>query len=90
MYATEKQLTSNLRSCKYIYACSCLKPLSNQLEAVFKQRKPCSNHEIHMLFERGFNLTHICLVDSSIHINWTSPFSFLGVSGVLFSFLFYF
>ena len=35
-------------------------------------------------------LTHICLVDSSILINWTSPFPILGVSGTLFSFLFCF
>ena len=34
-----------------------------------------------MLFE-----THICLVDSSILISWTSPFPILGVSGVLFHF----
>ena len=27
-------------------------------------------------------LTHIWLMDFSIHINWTSPFSNLGVSGV--------
>ena len=31
-------------------------------------------------------LTHICLVDPSIFINWTSPFPILGVSGVLFHF----
>ena len=31
-------------------------------------------------------LTHICLVDPSILINWTSPFSILGVSDVLFHF----
>ena len=36
------------------------------------------------------NLTLICLVDFSILINWTSPFSVLGVYGVLFHFLFYF
>ena len=35
-------------------------------------------------------LTHICLVDPSILINWTSPFPILGVSGVLFHFLFCF
>ena len=29
-------------------------------------------------------LTHICPVDYSILINWTSPFPVLGVSGVLF------
>ena len=34
----------------------------------------------------GTDLTHICLVDFSIHINWTSPFLILGVSGVLFHF----
>ena len=31
-------------------------------------------------------LTHICLVDPSILINWKSPFPILGVSGVLFYF----
>ena len=31
-------------------------------------------------------LTHICLVDPSILINWTSPFPMLGVSHVLFHF----
>ena len=31
-------------------------------------------------------LTHICLVDPSILINWMSPFPILGVSGVLFHF----
>ena len=31
-------------------------------------------------------LTHICQVDFSILINWTSPFPVLGVSGVLFHF----
>ena len=30
-------------------------------------------------------LTHICLVDPSILINWTSPFSILGVADVLLS-----
>ena len=35
-------------------------------------------------------LTHICLVDPSILINWKSPFPILGVSGVRFSFLFHF
>ena len=29
-------------------------------------------------------LTHICLMDFPILINWTSPFRILGVSGVLF------
>ena len=31
-------------------------------------------------------LTHICLVDPSIFINWTSLFPILGVSGILFHF----
>ena len=31
-------------------------------------------------------LTHICLVDPSILINWMSPFLILGESGVLFFF----
>ena len=73
-----------LRFCKYIYARRCLKPLSNELKAVFKRLKPCSNHGIHVLFEQGFYLTHICLVDSSIHINWTNPSPDLKVSGVFF------
>ena len=32
-------------------------------------------------------LTHNCLVDPSILINWTSPFPILGVSGVIFHFI---
>ena len=32
------------------------------------------------------HLTHICLVDPSFLINWTSPFPILGVPGVLFHF----
>ena len=32
-------------------------------------------------------LTHICLVDFSILIIWTSSFLIIGVSGVLFSFI---
>ena len=32
----------------------------------------------------SMNLTHNCLVDQSILINWTSPCPILGVSGVLF------
>ena len=43
-----------------------------------------------MKTKKKIHLTHICLVDPSIHINWTSPFPILGVPGVLFSFLFYF
>ena len=35
-------------------------------------------------------LTHICLMDLSILINWTSSFPIVGVSGVFFSFLFCF
>ena len=38
---------------------------------------------------QDFKLTHICLVDLSTLINWTSPFPMLGVS-VYISFLFYF
>ena len=33
-----------------------------------------------------FSLSHICLLDFSILINWTSPFRILGVSGVRFHF----
>ena len=44
-----------------------------------------------LFFFSGITSIHICLVDpSSILINWTSPFPILGVSGVLFSLLFYF
>ena len=51
-------------SCINIYAYSCLKLLSNRSEAVFKQKNPCSNHEIRMLFEYGFSLKAIlCLRD---------------------------
>ena len=32
----------------------------------FQTTKPCSNHGIHVLFEQGFYLIHICLVDWSI------------------------
>ena len=39
-----------------------------------------------LLYYRQNSLTHICLVDPSILINWTSPFPILGVSGVLFHF----
>ena len=35
-----------------VYVQNCLKPLSNRPEAVFKQRKPCSNNGIHVLFEQ--------------------------------------
>ena len=35
-------------------------------------------------FRVQFVLTHICLVDYSILINWRSPFPSYGVSGVLF------
>ena len=36
------------------------------------------------MWEQFYYLTHICLVDPSIRISWTSPFVILGVSGVLF------
>ena len=39
-----------------------------------------------LLQGRGKCLTHICLVDPSILINWTSPFPILRVSGVPFHF----
>ena len=32
-------------------------------------------------------LTHICLVDPSIFINWASPFSIIGVSEIFFHFI---
>ena len=35
-------------------------------------------------------LIHICLVDLSVLINWTSSFPIVGVSGVLFHFYFIF
>ena len=34
----------------------------------------------------AFILTHICIVDPSILINWTSPFPVIGVPGVPFHF----
>ena len=50
-------LTSNfyvkLYSCIDIYAYSCLKLLSNRPKAILN---PCSNHEIRMPFEHGFQL----------------------------------
>ena len=42
---------------------------------------PGKSHLLHW-----FSLAHICLMDFSILINWTSPFRILGVSGVLFHF----
>ena len=39
---------------------------------------------------RVSSLTHICMVVSSILINWKCPLPVLGVSGVFVSFLFYF
>ena len=41
-------------SCIDIYAYGRLKPFSVGQKAVFKQQNPCSNHEVHMLFEHGF------------------------------------
>ena len=32
-------------------------------------------------------LTHICRMDSPIIINWVSPLSFLGASGVILNFI---
>ena len=43
-------------SCINIYAHGCLKPLSNQGKAIFKQLKPCSSRRIHVLFEHSFYL----------------------------------
>ena len=43
-------------SCIAIYAYSCLKPLSNRPEAVFKQQNPCSNYEIRVLFEHSLKM----------------------------------
>ena len=40
-----------------------------------------------MIYGFGWTLTQICLVDSSILINWTSSFWILGISGVLFHFI---
>ena len=37
---------SKNNSCIYIYVHNCLKPLSNE-----QKSNPCSNHEVHMLFE---------------------------------------
>ena len=46
---------------KYYSQCmhSCLKPFSIGPKVVFKQQKPCSNHEIHMPFEHGFWLKSV-------------------------------
>ena len=41
-------------ACIDIYTHICLKPFSIGLKAMFKQQNPCSNHEIHVLFEHGF------------------------------------
>ena len=49
-------LASFCHSCINIYAHSCLISLSNGLEVMFKQWNPCSDHEIHELFEHGFYL----------------------------------
>ena len=38
------------------------------------------------LLNLSVNITHICLMDFSILINWTSPFWIIGVSDVLFHF----
>ena len=46
--------TLNQRSCIISYGHSSLKLFLNGPEAVFKQQNPCSNHEIHVLFEHGF------------------------------------
>ena len=46
----------NQYSCIKFYKHSCLKLCLNGQEVVFKQQNPCSNHEIHMLFEHGFDL----------------------------------
>ena len=40
--------------CINTYAHSCLRPLSNRPDAVFKHRKPCSNNGIHVLYEQVF------------------------------------
>ena len=39
----------------YTYTCSCLKLLSNRMEAIFTQRSQRSNHEIQLMFEHSFN-----------------------------------
>ena len=41
-------------SCIKSYEHSCLKLFLNGPEAVFKHQNPCSNHEIHVLFEHEF------------------------------------
>ena len=43
-----------------------------------------------LLAESGSKVINMCLVDSSILINWMSPFPVSRVSGVLFHFYFYF
>ena len=49
-----KILCKDVDSCIKFYEHSYLKPCLNGLEVMFKQQNPCSNHEIHMLFEDGF------------------------------------
>ena len=48
------QADLNLCSCIKFYENSCLKLFLNGPEAVLKEQNPCSNHEIHVLFEHGF------------------------------------
>ena len=42
-------------------------PLSNWQEAVLKQQKTCSNNEIHVLFEHGFNLKILRMGQGCLH-----------------------
>ena len=44
------KIRSCIKSCEHSF----LKLFLNGLEAVFKQQKPCSNHDIRVLFEHGF------------------------------------
>ena len=39
------------------------------LKALFKQRNPCSNHEIHVPFEHGFDIIGQCGAMSLFHRN---------------------
>ena len=55
-------------SCIDIYAHSCLKPFSIQLEAVLKQQNPCTKHEIHTRFGHGFWLKFVDII-GQCHVN---------------------
>ena len=57
----------------------CMNPFSHQAEI--------ESNDLTEVVDIVYIFTHICLVDPSILINWTSPFPILGVAGVLFHFI---